>query len=140
MAASRRLAVKRARMTWRVRRSLAATFATNAEGFKEQYEQQSQQVEVLKTAMHQLESKVQEAQTKQDLLIARARAPKPKHRFGPRSVAWTSRARWAFARIEERSRARKRPPRRWASWIPIRPIIGSSCCSRRTTSIVNWRR
>src|ERR671935_1700123 len=51
-------------------------FQQTASGFKEQYEQQSRQVEVLKDALHQLESKIQEAQTKEELLIARSRRAK----------------------------------------------------------------
>jgi phage shock protein A len=79
------------------------TFATNAEGFKEQYEQQAQQVEVLKTAMHQLESKVQEAQTKQDLLIARSRRAKAETQIRTTlSGMDQSSALGSFARIEEK--------------------------------------
>src|SRR5882672_195204 len=52
------------------------SFQQTADGFKEQYDQQAHQVEILKDALHQLESKIQEASTKQDLLIARARRAK----------------------------------------------------------------
>ena len=51
-------------------------FQQTASGFKEQYDQQSRQVESLKDALHQLESKIQEAQTKEELLIARSRRAK----------------------------------------------------------------
>ena len=51
-------------------------FQQTASGFKEQYDQQSTQVESLKDALHQLESKIQEAQTKEELLIARSRRAK----------------------------------------------------------------
>jgi len=51
-------------------------FQQTADGFKTQYDQQAQQVEQLKEALHQLESKVQDAQTKQELLIARSRRAK----------------------------------------------------------------
>src|ERR671934_910062 len=51
-------------------------FQQTASGFKEQYDQQSKQVESLKDALHQLESKIQEAQTKEELLIARSRRAK----------------------------------------------------------------
>jgi len=79
------------------------SFATTAEGFKEQYEQQSQQVEVLKNAMHQLESKVQEAQTKQDLLIARSRRAKAETSIRTTlSGMDQSSALGSFARIEEK--------------------------------------
>src|ERR671932_291704 len=50
--------------------------AQTAEGFRTQYEQQSAQVEQLKQALHQLESKIQDAQTKEELLIARSRRAK----------------------------------------------------------------
>jgi phage shock protein A len=52
------------------------SFQQTADGFKEQYDQQAQQVESLKSALSQLEAKIQEAQTKQELLIARARRAK----------------------------------------------------------------
>jgi phage shock protein A len=79
------------------------TYATTAEGFKEQYEQQSRQVEVLKDALHQLESKIQEAQTKQDLLIARARRAKAETKIRTTlSGMDQSSALGSFARIEEK--------------------------------------
>ena len=49
------------------------TFSQTAAGFKEQYEEQAKQVEQLKDALDKLESKIQEARTKKDLLIARSR-------------------------------------------------------------------
>ncbi len=49
------------------------TFQQTALGFKEQYEEQARQVEQLKDALDRLESKLNEARTKKDLLIARAR-------------------------------------------------------------------
>lgn len=52
------------------------TFQQTADGFKVQYDEQARQVETLKDALHQLESKIQEAQTKQELLIARSRRAK----------------------------------------------------------------
>jgi phage shock protein A len=51
-------------------------FQQTADGFKTQYDQQAQQVEQLKEALHQLELKIQDAQTKEDLLIARSRRAK----------------------------------------------------------------
>lgn len=51
-------------------------FQQTADGFKTQYDEQARQVEVLKDALHQLESKIQEAQTKEELLIARSRRAK----------------------------------------------------------------
>lgn len=52
------------------------SFQQTADGFKTQYDQQAAQVEQLKEALRQLESKVQDAQTKQELLIARSRRAK----------------------------------------------------------------
>lgn len=51
-------------------------FASTATGFKEQYQEQSRQVAVLKDALRQLEAKITEADTKKDLLIARSRRAK----------------------------------------------------------------
>jgi phage shock protein A len=51
-------------------------FQQTADGFKQQYDQQAAAVEQLKEALHQLESKVQDAQTKEQLLIARSRRAK----------------------------------------------------------------
>jgi len=79
------------------------TFATTAEGFKEQYEQQARQVEILKDALHQLEAKIQEATTKQDLLIARARRAKAETKIRTTlSGLDQSSALGSFARIEEK--------------------------------------
>ncbi len=52
------------------------SYQQTADGFKEQYQQQATQVEQLKEALHELEGKIQEAQTKKDLLIARSRRAK----------------------------------------------------------------
>jgi phage shock protein A len=52
------------------------SYQQTADGFKEQYEHQAQQVQVLKDALGQLDAKIQEAQTKKDLLIARSRRAK----------------------------------------------------------------
>ena len=52
------------------------TYQQTADGFKEQWERQSAQVEQLKTALRQLEAKIQEADAKKDLLIARSRRAK----------------------------------------------------------------
>lgn len=51
-------------------------FQQTADGFKEQYEQQASQVETLKEALRELEAKIQDAQTKEQLLIARSRRAK----------------------------------------------------------------
>ncbi|HZT09380.1 MAG TPA: PspA/IM30 family protein [Chloroflexota bacterium] len=52
------------------------TFQETADGFKQQWTEQSAQVEQLKEALAQLEEKISEAQTKKDLLIARSRRAK----------------------------------------------------------------
>jgi phage shock protein A len=52
------------------------TYQETADGFKQQWTEQSAQVEQLKEALAQLESKITEAQTKKDLLIARSRRAK----------------------------------------------------------------
>jgi phage shock protein A len=51
-------------------------FQQTADGFKEQYEGQSRQVAVLKDALRALEGKINEAESKKDLLIARSRRAK----------------------------------------------------------------
>jgi phage shock protein A len=51
-------------------------FNSTAVGFQEQYAEQSRQVEVLKDALQKLQSKITEAETKKDLLIARSRRAK----------------------------------------------------------------
>jgi phage shock protein A len=48
-------------------------FQQTADGFKAQYDAQAQQVAVLKEALAQLEAKIEEAEAKKDLLIARSR-------------------------------------------------------------------
>jgi phage shock protein A len=52
------------------------SFQEVADGFKQQWTEQAQQVEQLKEALTQLELKISEANTKKDLLIARSRRAK----------------------------------------------------------------
>jgi phage shock protein A len=52
------------------------TFVETAQSLKRQLDEQTRQVEMLKTNMTKLESKIAEAKTKKDMLIARARAAK----------------------------------------------------------------
>lgn len=52
------------------------TFQVTADGFKVQWTEQASQVEELKEALGKLEAKINEAQTKKDLLIARSRRAK----------------------------------------------------------------
>jgi phage shock protein A len=78
-------------------------FAQTAEGFKTQYAQQDAQVEQLKQALQQLEGKIQDAQTKQDLLIARSRRAKAETKIRTTlSGLDQSSALASFQRIEEK--------------------------------------
>jgi phage shock protein A len=78
-------------------------YQQTADGFKEQYDQQSQQVEQLKEALHQLEAKIQDAQTKEDLLIARSRRAKAETQIRTTlSGIDQSGALASFQRIEEK--------------------------------------
>ena len=52
------------------------SYAQTAQGFQEQWQAQSAQVQTLKDALRTLESKIGEAETKKDLLIARSRRAK----------------------------------------------------------------
>lgn len=49
------------------------SYKSVADGFKAQYDEQKQQVEVLKNALEKLQAKIDEAERKKDLLIARSR-------------------------------------------------------------------
>ncbi len=50
------------------------SYQRTADGFKEQYDEQSKQVEELRHALDQLTAKIEEAERKKDLLIARSRS------------------------------------------------------------------
>jgi phage shock protein A len=52
------------------------TFAETAQSLKRQLDEQTKQVDLLKNNMTKLESKISEAKTKKDMLIARARSAK----------------------------------------------------------------
>lgn len=52
------------------------TFQETADGFHQQWQEQSEQVTELKEALSKLQAKVQEAETKRDLLVARSRRAK----------------------------------------------------------------
>jgi phage shock protein A len=49
------------------------SYQETADGFKAQYDEQKKEVDLLKDSLQQLESKITEAETKKDLLIARSR-------------------------------------------------------------------
>jgi len=48
------------------------SFQETSDGFKAQYDEQKKEVDILKDSLQKLESKIQEADTKKDLLIARS--------------------------------------------------------------------
>jgi phage shock protein A len=78
-------------------------FSQTAVGFKTQYDQQEVQVEQLKQALQQLEGKIQDATTKQDLLIARSRRAKAETKIRTTlSGLDQSSALASFQRIEEK--------------------------------------
>lgn len=52
-----------------------------ADGFQQQYNDQKGQVETLKGALNQLEAKIEEAERKKDLLIARSRSAQAQQRI-----------------------------------------------------------
>lgn len=78
-------------------------FREAASGFKQQYEQQAAQVEQLKDALRKLEAKIQEAEAKKDLLIARSRRAKAETEIR-RAMAGvdTTRVTSEFERMEEK--------------------------------------
>ncbi|MBV9174909.1 MAG: PspA/IM30 family protein [Chloroflexi bacterium] len=79
------------------------SFQQTADGFKAQYDEQAKQVETLKDALRQLEAKIQDAQTKQDLLIARSRRAKAETQIRTTlSGMDQSSALGSFQRIEEK--------------------------------------
>src|SRR6266567_8922970 len=79
------------------------SFQETADGFKEQWTQQAAQVEQLKDALTQLEAKINEAQTKKDLLIARSRRAKAETNIRQTLAnADSSSALGEFGRMEEK--------------------------------------
>jgi phage shock protein A len=81
------------------------TFQQTAAGFKEQYEEQAKQVEQLKDALDKLESKIQEARTKKDLLIARSRRAQAEQQIHQTMArADTTNVTGGFERMEEKIR------------------------------------
>lgn len=76
-----------------------------ADGFQQQYDDQKGQVETLKTALNQLESKIEEAQRKKDLLIARSRSAQAQQRIHDTLAGMNTsggNAMASFARMEEK--------------------------------------
>jgi phage shock protein A len=78
-------------------------YAETAQSLKRQLDDQTQQVQILRTNMTKLESKISEAKTKKDMLIARARSAKASQQISEviGKVNTTS-ALSAFDRMEEK--------------------------------------
>ena len=84
------------------------TYQQTAIGFKEQYEDQARQVEQLKDALDKLESKIQEARTKKDLLIARSRRAQAEQQIHQTMARVdTTGVMGTFERMEEKVRAQE---------------------------------
>jgi phage shock protein A len=79
------------------------SFKESADGFYQQWQEQSAQVQQLKDALHQLEQKIQDAEARKDLLIARSRRAKAETniRETMSGIGRTSAA-TEFERMEER--------------------------------------
>jgi phage shock protein A len=83
-------------------------YQETAAGFKQQYEDQAQQVEQLKDALDKLEAKMQEARTKKDLLIARSRrAAAERQIHDTMARVDTSGVTGGFERMEEKVRTQE---------------------------------
>lgn len=79
------------------------TYQQTALGFQSQWETQSKNVEMLKNQLAQLESKMNEARIKKDLLIARSRQAKAQQQIAKTmGKIGQSRALSAFSRLEEK--------------------------------------
>lgn len=79
------------------------SFTDSAQGMKQQLDQQTAQVDALKSNMMKLESKISEAKTRKDMLIARARSAKATEQINQViGRTDTSSAFAAFERMEEK--------------------------------------
>jgi phage shock protein A len=84
------------------------TYLETANGFKEQYEDQARQVEQLKDALQKLESKIEEARTKKDLIIARSRRAKAEEQIHQTMARVdTTGVMGTFERMEEKVRTQE---------------------------------
>ncbi|MEN9201734.1 MAG: PspA/IM30 family protein [Thermostichus sp. DG_1_6_bins_120] len=82
------------------------TFSETAQSMKRQLDEQTKQVETLKANMIKLESKISEAKTKKDMLIARARSAKASQQINEViGRVNTTNAFAAFERMEEKVNA-----------------------------------
>jgi phage shock protein A len=79
------------------------TYMQTAEGMKSQWEVQNKNVELLKSQLGQLESKINEARIKKDMLIARSRQAKAQEQIHKTmGRIGTNRSMSAFARLEDK--------------------------------------
>jgi len=79
------------------------TYQQTSEGFKAQWDTQNANVEVLKKQLGQLESKINEARIKKDLLVARSRQAKAQQQIHQTmGKIGTNRAMSAFSRMEDK--------------------------------------
>jgi len=79
------------------------SFRESAQGFEEQWKEQSAQVATLKTALHDLERKIGDAEARKDLLIARSRRAKAEtHIRETMAGIGRNSATSEFARMEDR--------------------------------------
>lgn len=84
------------------------TYQQTADGFKAQWQTQNQNVEALKKQLGQLESKINEARVKKDLLIARSRQAKAQEQIHKTmGKIGTNRAMSAFSRLEDKVNERE---------------------------------
>lgn len=74
-----------------------------ADGFKTQYDEQQKQVELLKSALDKLRAKIEEAERKKDLLLARSRSARAQQAINDTlSGIGKNRAFESFDRMEEK--------------------------------------
>lgn len=79
------------------------SYQSVADGFKVQYDEQHKQVQLLKDALTQLTAKIEEAERKKDLLIARSRSAKAQQQIHDTMAGiGKSRAFEGFDRMEEK--------------------------------------
>jgi phage shock protein A len=75
----------------------------NATGFEDQYQQQKAAVDKLKTALRQLNDKIEEARRKKNLLIARAKRAKAQDKINKTMASLTDNSAFdTFSRMEEK--------------------------------------
>ncbi len=76
---------------------------SNSQGFEQQYQQQKAAVDKLKTALHKLNDKIEEARRKKNLLIARAKRAKAQDKINKTMASLTDNSAFdTFSRMEEK--------------------------------------